>query len=263
MQRYKLRIEYDGTRYAGWQIQNNARSVQGALITAAGQAFGAVGQVMGSGRTDAGVHALSQVAHIDLENAPDTRRLVYGLNDRLPPDINILSALPVDRRFHARHDARGRSYLYQISTRRTAFAKPYVWWIRDELDVGAMRRAAATTIGMHDFRAFADLAEDDEGSTKVLVESLDIALNGELLLLRMRASHFLRKMVRRVVGTLVEIGRGEYGPELMGQALDAGPDLQIRFTAPPSGLFLEQVIYAGEHYTAELVPAIVIGRPGI
>ena len=257
MQRYRITLEYDGTRYAGWQVQQNAKSVQGALITACENAFGDVGQVMGSGRTDAGVHALEQVAHVDLPPGLQTRKVIHGLNDNLPADINVRAAAAVDRRFHARHDAKGRSYLYQIATSRTAFAKPYVWWVRDELDVGRMRRAAAGASGMHDYQAFADMDPED-GSTKVLVEALDIAVAGELILVRMRASHFLRKMVRRVVGTLVEIGRGSQPPSLFGEALEAGPEVQIKFTAPPSGLFLEQVIYTGESYRSELRPAIIV-----
>ncbi|HVK38566.1 MAG TPA: tRNA pseudouridine(38-40) synthase TruA [Candidatus Kapabacteria bacterium] len=257
MQRYRISLEYDGTRYAGWQVQQNAKSVQGALITAARAAFDDVGQVMGSGRTDAGVHALEQVAHIDLPAGLPARTIIHRLNDNLPADVNVRSAAAVDARFHARHDAKGRSYIYQIATRRTAFAKPFVWWIKDEIDVGRMRRAAVTATGMHDYAAFADL-DTEEGSTKVLVESLEIAVAGELILVRMRASHFLRKMVRRVVGTLVEIGRGSQPPALFNEALEAGPDLQIRFTAPPSGLFLDQVIYPGESYRPDLRPAIAI-----
>lgn len=258
MQRYKITLEYDGTRYAGWQVQQNAKSVQGALITAAESAFGDVGQVMGSGRTDSGVHALEQVAHMDLPSGLSGRTIIYGINDALPADINVRAATTVERGFHARHDARGRSYLYQIATRRTAFAKPYVWWVRDGLDVGRMRRAAAAASGMHDYHAFADIDDEDGASTKVLVESLDIAVAGELILVRMRASHFLRKMVRRVVGTLVEIGRGSQPPTLFAQALAAGPDVEIRYTAPPSGLFLEQVIYQGERFRAEIRPAVTV-----
>jgi tRNA pseudouridine38-40 synthase len=260
MQRYRITLEYEGTRYAGWQVQQNAKSVQGALITAARDAFSEVGQVMGSGRTDSGVHALEQVAHIDLPSGLSTVSVIHGLNDALPSDIAIRSASAVDRRFHARHDAKGRSYVYQIATRRTAFLKPFVWWVRDDLDVGQMRRAASGALGMHDYQAFADISDDDTGSTKVLVEGLDIAVSGELILVRMRASHFLRKMVRRVVGTLVEIGRGDQPPSIFAEALEAGPDLEIRFTAPPSGLFLEQVIYAGESYRGELRAAISVNR---
>jgi tRNA pseudouridine38-40 synthase len=259
MQRYRISLEYDGTRYAGWQVQQNAKSVQGALITAARAAFDDVGQVMGSGRTDAGVHALEQIAHIDLPAGLPSRTIIHRLNDNLPADVCVRAASAVDARFHARHDAKGRSYLYQIATRRTAFTKPFVWWIKDELDIGRMRRATLGATGMHDYAAFADL-DDEESSTKVLVESLDIAAAGELILVRIRASHFLRKMVRRVVGTLVEIGRGAQQPALFGEALEAGPEVQIRYTAPPSGLFLDQVIYAGESFRPEMRPAVAVGR---
>lgn len=258
MARYKLILEYDGTRYSGWQVQQNARTVQGMLIAAAREAFGRVGEVMGSGRTDSGVHALAQTAHFDLPQAIPLERLLYGLNDNLPHDINVLSAVPVHAKFHARHDATGRSYLYQISTRRTAFGKPFVWWIKDDLDVGAMRRSALAAVGMHDYAAFGD-NEPGEGSTKVLVESLEIAESGNLILIRIRASHFLRKMVRRVVGTLVEVGRGNLPVEIIGRSLEQ-PGSRITYTAPPSGLFLEQIKYKGESYRPDLVPAVQIGR---
>jgi tRNA pseudouridine38-40 synthase len=258
MPRYKLVLEYDGTRYSGWQVQQNARTVQGMLIAAAREGFGRVGEVMGSGRTDSGVHALEQTAHIDLPKSMPSDRILYGLNDNLPYDINVLGAVPVPAKFHARHDATGRSYLYQISRSRTAFGKPYVWWIRDDLDVGAMRRAALAATGMHDYSAFAD-NDPSEGSTKVLVESVEIAEAENLILIRIRASHFLRKMVRRVVGTFAEIGRGNLPVESIARALD-DPSARITLTAPPSGLFLDQVKYKGESYRSELVPAVRIGR---
>ncbi|MBS1913769.1 MAG: tRNA pseudouridine(38-40) synthase TruA [Bacteroidetes bacterium] len=260
MPRYKLLIEYDGTRYSGWQVQQGARTIQGALIAAARDAFGDVGEFTGSGRTDAGVHALAQVAHVDLRENRPLDRLVYGFNDNLPADINVVAVAPVDRRFHARHDAAGRSYTYQISTRRTAFGKPFVWWVKDTLNVGAMRRAALAAPGMHDYRDFTDMLPD-EGSMSVLVESLEIAEHGDLILIRVRASHFLRKMVRRIVGTLVEIGRGDLPVDAIAGALEQPGLVPMNNTAPPSGLFLDQVIYRGERYHAALVPALQIGDP--
>lgn len=259
MPRYKLVVEYEGTRYSGWQVQKGAKSVQGAIITAAGDAFGGVGEVMGSGRTDAGVHALGQVVHIDLQGSPGAQRIHYGLNDNLPHDINVLSVSPVEGRFHARHDAIGRSYIYQISTRRTAFGKPYVWWVRDPLNVGAMRRAALAAPGMHDYRSFSDMDPAD-GSTKVAVDSLEIGETGDLILVRIRASHFLRKMVRRVVGTLVEIGRGNMPPSTIAEALESPKAGALALTSPPSGLFLERVIYKGERFESDLRPALKIGE---
>lgn len=257
MPRYKLLVEYEGTRYSGWQVQKGARTVQGALITAAGTAFGEVGELMGSGRTDAGVHALAQVVHMDLNESLPLNRLIYGLNDNLPADINVLAAAQADRRFHARHDAAGRSYTYQISTRRTAFGKPYVWWVKDGLNVGSMRRAAHALSGLHDYRAFTDM-DPEEGSTRVLVTGLEIGEMGDLLVIRIRASHFLRKMVRRVVGTLVEVGRGVLPAETIAQALESPGEFTMNYTAPPSGLFLDQVIYRGERYRDDFGPVLSI-----
>ena len=136
--RFKLTIEYAGTRYSGWQIQKNARTVQGEIDRAVRTVTGRKDfELYGSGRTDAGVHALAQVAHLDVSTSlpPDTLR--RRVNDELPSDINILSAVVVPHRFHARHDAVSRRYVYQIARRRTAFAKAYVWWVKDALDVGA------------------------------------------------------------------------------------------------------------------------------
>lgn len=259
MPRYRLTLEYDGTRFAGWQTQPGERTVQGMLIGAARDAFGDVGEVMGSGRTDAGVHALAQTAHIDLRGRISAESLRIGLNDNLPADITVLSARLEAGRFHARHDAVSRSYLYQISRRRTAFGKRFVWWVRDPLDIGSMRRAALALKGFHDFQSFTDM-RPDEGSTEVEMESVEIAEAGDLLLFRLRAGHFLRKMVRRVVGSLVEIGRGDMPVDLIAEALEEPRRGAMNFTAPPSGLFLESVIYRGERHPRDLRPAITIGR---
>src|SRR5919106_606833 len=146
--RFKLTIEYAGTRYSGWQIQRNARTVQGEIDRAIREATRVKQfELYGSGRTDAGVHALAQVAHLDIDTTlpPDTLR--RRLNDALPSDINILDVERVRHRFHARHDAIARSYIYQVSRRRTAFAKPFVWWVKESLDVTAMQTAARQLLG--------------------------------------------------------------------------------------------------------------------
>lgn len=246
MARFRLSLEYVGTRYRGWQAQKNARTVQGELDEAVKKVSGRDDfETYGSGRTDAGVHALQQVAHLDLETRLAPEALRRALNDALPADINVLALEKVTREFHARHGAVGRSYLYQISRRRTAFAKPFVWWIRDPLDAGRMREAAALFEGMHDFRSF---AEDDprKTSTRVLVERVEVAEEGELILVRLRASHFLWKMARRMVGVLAGVARGALGPEDVERFLREASDAPARLTAPPSGLFLERVFYPGE-----------------
>src|SRR5947207_1481005 len=149
MARFKLLIEYAGTRYSGWQIQKNARTVQGELDRAARIVTGRKDfELYGSGRTDAGVHALAQVAHLDVSSSLPPETLRRRMNDELPADINILTATIVPHRFHARHDAVARRYIYQIATRRTAFAKAYVWWVKDALDVERMRHAAQAFVGM-------------------------------------------------------------------------------------------------------------------
>jgi tRNA pseudouridine38-40 synthase len=271
--RFKLTIEYTGTRYSGWQIQKNAKTIQGEIDRAVRTVTGRRDfELYGSGRTDAGVHAVAQVAHLDVSTSltPDTLRL--RLNDELPADINIFAARVVPHRFHARHDAEARRYLYQIARRRTAFAKAYVWWVKDPLDVDRMRSAAASFVGMRDFKAFAEsgrgapgaLREADgwdreaaqEGSTKVLVDRIDIVEDGDLILVGIEGSHFLWKMVRRVVGVLVEIGRGAAEPGAVAGLLAGGAvpaELSpARFTAPPSGLFLERVSYANDRRVAAL-----------
>jgi tRNA pseudouridine38-40 synthase len=259
--RCRLTIEYQGTRYHGWQGQHNARTVQGELLRAGRELFGVEVDIQGSGRTDAGVHALGQVAHLEAPPSLPTGRIVAGLNNLLPPDINVLAARTAAPGFHARHDAAGRSYLYQVSRRRTAFGKPFVWWVRDPLDVAAMRRAAAALPGMRDFIGFTDKRVERDTSTQVLVREAVVAEAGDLLLVRLRASHFLWKMVRRVVGCLVGVGRGEISAADFEALFGAASPYPARATAPPSGLFLEEVIYPGEAFSRPLVPAFAVESP--
>ena len=245
MPRFKLTIEYAGTRYSGWQVQKNARTVQGEIDRAVRTATGARDfELYGAGRTDAGVHALAQVAHLDLAITLPLETLRQRLNDELPGDINVLSLSGVPHRFHARHDAIARSYLYQIARRRTAFAKSFVWWVKEPLDLAAMRSAASVFVGLQDFRSFtAD--EPDTKSTKVLVDGVDFCEDGDLLLVRVTGSHFLWKMVRRLVGVMVEVGRRRLRLEEVRPLLLGASDLPARLTAPASGLFLERVFYKG------------------
>jgi tRNA pseudouridine38-40 synthase len=252
--RYKLTIEYAGTKYSGWQKQKNARTVQGEIERAIGvvtrdKTF----EFMGSGRTDAGVHALRQVAHLDVRKALPAETLRRGINDELPADIHVLAVDSVPHRFHARHSAIARSYLYQISRRRSAFAKPFVWWVKEPLDLDRMKDAAARFSGMHDFQAFSD-DDPEEKSTDVLVEDVTIGEDGDLILVRVGGSHFIWKMVRRMVGVLVEVGKGQLDPDAIWTA-DAA-----RLTAPASGLFLERVYYDGDPRSLPLQPAAPV-RP--
>lgn len=260
MPRFKIYLEYDGTRYSGWQVQKNARTVQGELMDAVGRVFDTGEfEFIGSGRTDAGVHALCQVAHLDVRTvlAPEIIRM--KLNDLLPADINILEIEKAARDFHARHDAVMRSYLYQISRRRTAFGKRYVWWIKDTLDVRAMREAAKLFVGMKNVQSFT--ADDpEEKSTKVLVEGISLKEAEDLILLRVEGSHFLWRMVRRVVGVLAEVGRGKLTLQKVEGFLNVKSDVPATLTAPPSGLFLERVLYPGDKRLDLLEPTMSIIR---
>ena len=263
MPRFKLLIEYAGTRYSGWQIQKNARTVQGEIDRAVREVSRRKDfELYGSGRTDAGVHALAQVAHLELYTTLTPETLRGRINDELPADIHIRAIQKVPHRFHARHDAIARTYLYQISRRRTAFAKPFVWWIRDPLDVRAMRTAAAAFAGMQDFAAFTDDDPDDK-STRVLVQRLELVEAGALILIRIQGSHFLWKMVRRIVGVLAAVGRGELAASDAARFLEdrhseASRIKPAALTAPAAGLFLEGVSYAGEAGPGPVKPIIAI-----
>ncbi len=252
--RYRLVIEYDGTGFSGWQMQANARSVQGTLVAAARELFGADVEIQGAGRTDAGVHALAQVAHLEAPHPLAPRKILYGLNDLLPAPVNVLAVEEAPAEFHARHDAKGRSYLYLISRSRTAFGKRYVWWVKDDLDLDLMRSAAEAFRGFHDFASFADRRIDKRLSTEVQIDRTEFVSWGDLIVFRIAGSHFLWKMVRRIVGILVEAGRGTLSrAEIEGMLTSASP-LPAHCTAPPSGLFLAQVLYEGDRLNPLALP---------
>ena len=256
--RLKLTIEYAGTRYSGWQIQKNARTVQGEIERAVREATGVRDfELYGSGRTDAGVHASAQVAHLDIDATLPPDLLRRRINEALPSDINILRADKVRHKFHARHDARARSYVYNVARRRTAFAKPFVWWVKDDVNVDRMREAAAQFVGFHDFQSFSDDDPDDK-STQVLVDALEIYEDGDLILIHVEGSHFIWKMVRRVVGVLVEVGRGGLTVEAAAAMLTERSELPARLTAPASGLFLERVYYEGDARDTAVQSPIVL-----
>lgn len=246
---WKLTLEYDGTKYRGWQEQANARTVQGDLRAALEAFFGARVDVHGAGRTDAGVHAIAQVAHlrVDTRTRPPAETIQRALNDKLPSDIVVTEVAEAPESFHARHDAISRTYVYQISTRKSAFSKKYVWWIKESLDVSLMSAAARMLAGRHDFNCFraADPSKPRE-STIVVVDSAEIETEDGLIVIRIEASHFLWRMVRRIVGVLVKLGKGEITTADFEQLLNARCDAKLdvaAWTAPASGLFLESVKY--------------------
>jgi tRNA pseudouridine38-40 synthase len=247
---FKVTLEYNGSRYSGWQDQKNAHTVMGELHKAVREVFGSKVEMQGAGRTDAGVHALGQVMHIRVAGKvhDPADKMKQRLNELLPGDIVILEIERAHAGFHARHDALSRVYLYQISSRKQAFTKKYVWWVKSHLDVDSMTRAAAMLRGRHDFVCFRaqDPSRPDE-STIVVVDHAEIEAEGDIIQFRMEASHFLWRMVRRIVGALVKVGTGELSEENFRQLVEARCDSKLdvaAWTAPSSGLFLEAVRYA-------------------
>ncbi|MBX7219935.1 MAG: tRNA pseudouridine(38-40) synthase TruA [Blastocatellia bacterium] len=252
---FRLLIEYDGTRYQGWQEQDHARTVAGEIRAAASEVLGEAIELGGAGRTDSGVHALGQVAHLRTTKNPKPEEIFREINRILPPDINIVRLSPTYPHFHARHDAVARYYLYQITTERTAFGKKYVWWIKNRLDMRNMKQAAQHFHGFHDFANFSERDEPHDfpersrrhapKSDSKMVDVHHISLEGvqNRIYFRIGASHFLWKMVRRIVGTLVQVGQGNLRPaEVIDLMQNYSPEI-AKWTAPPSGLFLEQIEY--------------------
>ncbi len=251
--KFKIYLEYAGANYSGWQKQpkeSAVKTVQGTLMKAIDTVFrknkgtNKFIDLQGSGRTDAGVHAIEQVAHLECETMLGPEILKMKINDELPGDINILEIEKARPDFHARHTAKSRQYLYVISKRRTAFEKRFVWWVKDKLDVKKMKNASKLFEGMHDFKSFSEKSPDDK-STKCLVESIEVTEDTNKIYIRIKASHFLWKMVRRIVGALVEVGRGKMNNEDISNLLEnSGVKKAVaEYTAPPSGLFLEKIEY--------------------
>lgn len=253
---YRLHLEYDGSRYQGWQRQGERQTAAG-VKTIAGSLERVLAQeglrpltLMGSGRTDAGVHALEQVAHLHLPKGSATHpdRLLRLLNEGLPQDIVVTRVLPCPTTFHARHDALSRTYLYCLSLRRSAFAKPWIWWFKRPLDLAVLETALASFRGLRDVSAFADLDPDDDPRSEI--QECRVEVKGGLVLLRITASHFLRRQVRRMVGAAVDCASGEATPADLSRDL-ARPTkaANLRWSeraAPSAGLFLARVLYPGD-----------------
>jgi tRNA pseudouridine38-40 synthase len=258
MSRFKLTLEYDGTRYSGWQMQKTGKSVQGELLDACCDLFGTRDiDLYGAGRTDSGVHATGQVAHLEASTDLLPLRIRYGINDRLPSDISVINAEHAGPDFHARHDAVARSYIYQISRRRTAFGKKYVWWIKDQLDTGKMNEVAGQFIGLKNYKSFTD-DDQEQSSVKTKIIHSSVADFGDLIIFHVIGSHFLWKQVRRMTGVIVEAGRGKLDSGDVNSFFRNKSDVPAKLTAPPSGLFLERVYYEGDKLNLKIKPVINI-----
>ena len=244
MRNLRLEICYDGTRYRGWQrLSETDNTIQGKLETALSRILGETIEISGSGRTDAGVHARAQVANFHCESTMSTEEILSNLRRYLPEDIGIYSCKEVSPRFHARLNAKTKTYCYRIwnSEEPCVFERRYVAMIPERLDVEKMQRAAVHFLGEHDFSAFCTNAKMKK-STVRYIRSIEILRCGEELRLRFTGNGFLHNMVRILVGTLIEVGRGERLPETIPE-LFGGKRAQAGFLAPGQGLCLEEVTY--------------------
>ncbi|MBI4266354.1 MAG: tRNA pseudouridine(38-40) synthase TruA [Acidobacteria bacterium] len=269
MRTLKLTIAYDGTRFVGWQRQAGRESIQGLLERALARFEGGPVVVHGAGRTDAGVHALAQVASVRLACTHDTAAMARGLNAQLPPDVRVTRLEEAADRFHARYGARAKAYRYLLRNAPVAspFERPYVWHVPEPLDVDAMRIAAASVGGTHDFAAFRSTGSDPRGTVRTITRSELVScepcqagladltqsapppstshqsIPGPLLAYEIEGNGFLRHMVRSLVGTLVEIGRRRRSPDSMAALVAGGIRADAGATAPAHGLFLVRVDY--------------------
>ena len=240
----KLTIEYDGTNYSGWQLQPRHDSIQGRIEAALERIFAEPVRVFGSGRTDAGVHARGQVASISIPREFDPAELQRALNSILPPEIVVLDIAPVPDNFDPRRAARSRVYEYRVLNRKiaSAFEYRYSWLVRDQLDLGAMNRAARIFVGEHDFAAFRSLGTEVRTTTRRVMFS-EWTRDGDLFLYRVEANSFLRHMVRAMVAAMIDVGRGKLAANKVATIL-AGLDRGAApANAPPGGLYLVEVRY--------------------
>jgi tRNA pseudouridine38-40 synthase len=245
MRNIRLTIEYDGGAYCGWQRQMNGLSIQEVLEGCIARITGEPIRVIGSGRTDAGVHALGQVAHFLTLSTLGERNLLMGINSLLPADIVVRDLKEVPPSFHARFDAISKVYLYRISNRsvRSALERDHAWFVWESLDLARMREAFPIFVGTHDFSSFCSTHTDSPDHIRTIL-GMDARKDpAGMILILVEADGFLRYMVRTIVGALVDVGRGKSSPEELTRILAAKDRRRAGLTAPPQGLFLKDVRY--------------------
>lgn len=245
--RIAVGVEYDGSRFSGWQIQDGTRTVQGVVEAALSKVANHPVRVHCAGRTDSGVHACQQVIHFDTSAERALHAWTLGGNANLPGDVSLLWAAPVDGSFHARFSARWRRYRYVILNRRIrpAIAAPYVSWEYRPLDEAAMAEAAACLVGEHDFSSFRAYACQAKHPVRTIHE-LEVCRDGDRLYIEVRANAFLHHMVRNIAGVLMTIGAGERSPSWIAEVLAARDRQCGGVTAPSAGLYLLDVGYPDE-----------------
>lgn len=250
-------IQYDGSRFAGWQVQKNAKTVAGTLNNSLSETTGESVVLYGSGRTDAGVHAIGQVAHFDTHKRIDVNSVLNKLNENLPAGLNVKLVKSVEDRFHARHHAVTRTYIYQLSKHEQVFLRSFVWTPQKLDKPEQIHKVLELFTGFHDFASFS-AEKNKEVSTQVNIVKADMQQWGSIYLLRFVGSHFLRSMVRRLVGTAVAVANDIFTLDEVKHFLASECSEPSRHTAPPNGLFLESVAYDKEITIPEnIVPPIL------
>lgn len=238
----QLVLEYDGTDFSGWQVQPGQRTVQAELEACLSRIFGDPIRVVAAGRTDSGVHALGQVVSFRANGSIGVARVPNALNGMLPPDIAVRRAEEVPLAFHARRDAVRRTYFYRIGYGRRAVGRAYAWWMRSRLDIDALEQALSRLLGRHDFSSFCVAASQRNDLSCHLYESRLEETEGGVCF-RFEADRFLRSMIRSIVGTLVQVGRGDRCARDITRILEARDRRVAGPSAPPHGLFLDRVLY--------------------
>ena len=256
VRRLAVGLEYDGTRYAGWQAQPGLPTVQDSLQKALSAVADHAVAAVAAGRTDAAVHAVGQVAHFDTTAERPLRGWVLGANSHLPPDISVNWAIEVERDFHARYTAQARSYRYCLLQRATrpALLRDRVCWVRETLDVPAMHEAAQALVGEHDFSTFRAI-ECQSPTPMRHLDAIAVTADGALVTLEVTANAFLQHMVRNIAGSLLQVGEGKRSPNWIGQLLAARDRARAGVTAPAAGLYLWKVRYPPSLQVPDLVPA--------
>jgi tRNA pseudouridine38-40 synthase len=242
MTRFVLLLEYDGTAYAGFQLQSDARTVQGEVEKVLQSMYRETVRVIPSGRTDAGVHARYQVLHFDAPKVLHNLNLKAAMNAGLPPDIRVLNYSVQNALFHARYSAKRRCYRYLISKKETALERDRVWQIFQPLNAEAMRECAGMLKGEHDFTAFCS-AQAEVKHKRCIIDHAEWTREEDLLHFDICGNRFLHSMVRSLVGTMVEVGKGRLNPQQFRDILESRNRLAGALTAPPQGLYLMQVAY--------------------
>lgn len=244
MRNIKLTIEYDGTSYGGWQKQKNNRTIQQCIEEAIKLLTGEDVELIGSSRTDAGVHAKGMVANFITNSQIPADKFREAINTKLPDDIGIIKSEEVDRNFHSRYDSKGKTYCYTLVNRyeKVCIGRNYVYQVRDELNYNLMKEAAKYFLGKHDFKAFKTNGSSVKTSVRT-INGLELELKGDVIKIFVSADGFLYNMVRIIVGTLIEVGKGKIKPEDIGSIIKNGDRSKAGPCVPPNGLVLEKVFY--------------------